>query len=219
MSVNYIFSQDEFIENSPKLVEMSDTSIIKELVKSKKQDKDKLIKSLLDVLYNNSDPDYIASQFSSILNNKHDVRLFSLGLELGRRRYQKKTSYKITSPGNAVKYLEPYRKESQENFIMIALNSAGEIIKIETITLGLINQTVIHSRELFSRAIELRAVNIIIAHNHPTGDTNPSLNDKNTTSMLVNAGKIIGIKILDHIIIGNEDDSNYYSFANNGLIE
>ncbi len=130
------------------------------------------------------------------------------GFELFRRKYLMKR--KISCPGDCFKVLDKYAEESQEHFIVIALNAANEVISTNVVSIGLANQTITHPREVFSRAIEARAVSIILAHNHPTGDVKPSHADIETTITLQKAGKIIGIQVIDHIIFGQ---GNFHSFA------
>lgn len=90
----------------------------------------------------------------------------------------------------------------QEHFIAISLNGANEVIASRVLTIGLVNSSQIHPREVFSSAISDRATSIIVAHNHPSGNLSPSVEDKNVTEKLKNAGEILGIKLLDHVILG-----------------
>ena len=107
-----------------------------------------------------------------------------------------------------LKELIPERKivslkyEPQEHFVLVSLDSSNNIIKVHELTLGLVNQTQVHPREAFARAIEDRAVSVIFAHNHPSGNTMPSPEDFAITRVLCAAGKIIQIPVIDHIIIG-----------------
>jgi len=100
----------------------------------------------------------------------------------------------------------------QEHFICIYLNTKSEVIKKETIFIGTINQTLIHPREIFKLAIKLLATSIILVHNHPTGDSNPSKADIIVTNKLIEISLIIGIEIINHIIIGKNE---YYSIKDN----
>ncbi len=136
------------------------------------------------------------------------------GFELFRRKHM--TKNRIKSPSDCHRILEAYEEETQEHFIMIALNAANEATSVNVISIGLANQTLIHPREVFSKAIEARAISIIIAHNHPTGDVHPSKADIDTTKTLQKAGRIIGIKVIDHIIFGR---GNYYSFAEHNTVD
>ena len=117
---------------------------------------------------------------------------------------------KVTTPGDVVPVLKRYRKLKQEAFIVITLDNAHQVIKVRMVSIGLLNRTLVHPREVFVGAIEDRAAAIIICHNHPSGNTEPSSEDREITSRMKNAGEILGISVLDHIIIGK--DASYYSF-------
>lgn len=124
--------------------------------------------------------------------------------------------YKITSPSDIKDiYMEKLRHSSREIFMVLVMNTRNEIIRELGISVGSLSETVVHPREVFSEVVKEPAAAIILIHNHPSGDPSPSSNDKQTTSRLEEAGKILGIKILDHVIIG---DGNIFSFKENGLI-
>lgn len=101
----------------------------------------------------------------------------------------------------------------QEEFWAVYLDNKHRILDARMISRGTLNQTLVHPREVFSPAIELRAASIIISHNHPSGDPKPSSQDMDITRRLIDSGKLIGINVLDHIIIGGLD---YYSFVDEG---
>ncbi|MFH2033070.1 MAG: JAB domain-containing protein [Bacteroidota bacterium] len=105
--------------------------------------------------------------------------------------------------------------QDKEHFWGIGLDSQNKIKYLELITLGLLNQGMAHARELFRLAIMTPVVSVIICHNHPAGNVAPSPEDKEITRKIVEAGKIIGIQLLDHVIIGK---SGHYSFSDDGLI-
>ena len=115
----------------------------------------------------------------------------------------------ISSPEDVLPALQKYAGRKQEEFIVITLNTANNIIKIRSITKGLVDRSVVHPREVFRPAILDNAVSIIIAHNHPSGSLKPSSEDEGLTKRIEEAGKIIGIKVLDHLIISK---CGYYSF-------
>jgi len=108
------------------------------------------------------------------------------------------------------------RDLKKELFKVIYLNSQNQIIDIADLFEGTVNSSSISPREVMENAIKHNAVSLIFVHNHPSGDTEPSKYDKDVTRDLVFAGNIMQIRVLDHIIIGND---RYYSFANEGLIE
>lgn len=123
---------------------------------------------------------------------------------------------KITSPEEVAKIFIPLLKdEIKEHFFVLCLNSANKIIKYENISIGNLNSSVVHPREVFKVAIDNNSANIIVLHNHPSGNLEPSNEDISITKKLVESGKILGIEIFDHIIIaGNQ----YLSFVEKRLI-
>ncbi|HPQ47571.1 MAG TPA: DNA repair protein RadC [Clostridia bacterium] len=124
--------------------------------------------------------------------------------------------HRISSPDDiGILYIERFRHLSREYFTVLVLNTRNEIIRELNISIGSLSETVVHPREVFSEVIKEPAAAVILMHNHPSGDPAPSSNDKETTKRLVEAGKILGIRILDHVIIG---DGNIFSFKENGLL-
>lgn len=126
------------------------------------------------------------------------------------------TKIRVTSPSIAANYvLSEMSVLEQEHFRVMTLNTKKEINFIREISKGTINMTIVHAREVFRAAISDNAHSIILLHNHPTGDPSPSKEDIGLTKNLMEASKIIGIDILDHIIIG---DNRYFSFLEEGLL-
>ena len=103
----------------------------------------------------------------------------------------------------------------KEMFLSISLDNKHRVIKEQTISVGILNKSLVHPREVFSPAVAVCAAAIIIIHNHPSCDPTPSSADINITGRLVNAGKIIGIEVLDHIIIGGD---RYFSFVDEDVM-
>jgi DNA repair protein RadC len=110
----------------------------------------------------------------------------------------------IMNPEDAYHLLKPYQNANQEQCIVITLNGAHEPITVSLVSIGLVNKTLIHAREVFIRAIEDRASAIIIAHNHPSGILKPSNEDNDITKIIRDAGKLIGIPAIDHIIFSKD---------------
>lgn len=104
----------------------------------------------------------------------------------------------------------------REHFIVVLLSQKNRVIGIHTASVGSLTNAVVHPREVFKAAIVGNAAAIICAHNHPSGDPAPSQEDRALTARLVAAGKLLGIAVLDHIIIG---DPTYFSFADEGCLE
>jgi DNA repair protein RadC len=135
-------------------------------------------------------------------------------LEFTRRRIRP-LGVKIKSPKDILPLISHIANRPQEHFITISLNGAHEVIATRVITIGLVNSSQIHPREVFSSAITDRATAIIIAHNHPSGNLLPSEEDRKVTTRLSQSGDLLGIKVLDHIIFSL---NNYYSFQENNTI-
>jgi DNA repair protein RadC len=139
--------------------------------------------------------------------------------EISRRIQQQSKWFsdkQITSPADVAEIFIPILKdELKENFILVCLNSANKIIKYEIISVGNLNSSVVHPREVFKPAIENSSANVILIHNHPSGNPSPSNEDIAITKKLVETGKILDIPVFDHIIIAN---NNYTSFVEKRLI-
>lgn len=135
-------------------------------------------------------------------------------LELGRRRNCFRGAH-INTPQSIIPFVRNYAICSKEHFLVITLNGGHDIIQIHIVSVGTVNRTIIHPREIFTEAIKENAAAIILCHNHPSGRTMPSDEDIMTTENLIQASKIMGIPILDHLII---DCSTYFSFMEHGLL-
>lgn len=139
-------------------------------------------------------------------------------LEFSKRIAKRKAKAKVqvnTPEKIAEIYMEEMRYLKQENFKAVYLDTKNNILGDKLITIGTINSTLVQPREVFSDAVKNKVANIIVLHNHPSGDSSPSKEDKLTTKRLEEAGKILGIKVLDHIIIG---DGEYFSFKEEEMI-
>ncbi len=123
--------------------------------------------------------------------------------ELGRRFYDRNQSgfTVIRSAKDVFEYLQDMRNLSKENLRGLYLNSHNRIIRDEVISIGTINSNIIHPREVFRPAIECNAVALVLAHNHPSGEVKPSDEDIEVTRQIINAGKLLGITVLDHVVI------------------
>ena len=138
-------------------------------------------------------------------------------LELAKRiSSYKPLKYKIKNPWDIYKYyMESLRYQYKEIFKVVLLNTKNEIITDVDISIGTLNSSLVHPREVFREAIRRSSNKIILLHNHPSGNCEPSKEDKNITNRLKDCGEIIGIEVIDHIIIG---DGVYFSFKENMLI-
>ncbi len=123
---------------------------------------------------------------------------------------------KVSSPNDAVALIQDFLEDAdREKFVVAYLNSRHEPTAIHTVSIGTLNSSFVHPREVMKAAILSNAKTILLSHNHPSGsDVTPSEEDISITKRLVNAGKILGIDILDHVIIG--ENGKYYSFKEEG---
>lgn len=133
-------------------------------------------------------------------------------LELGKRSLKKEENKKKRIKNAEDLYLMFYQDlmpQTQEHFVAVFLNSKNEVIKSKTIFIGSANKSIVHPRDIYKEAIKYSAVKLMCLHNHPSGDPTPSTEDTAFTSRLVEAGNLLQIPLIDHIIIGNH---SYYSF-------
>ena len=139
-------------------------------------------------------------------------------VELGKRVHNSTVAYRpvINGSSDAGVLLESrMRHLDREHFCVVLLSANNAVIGIETISIGTLTNTQVHPREVFKQAIRQSASGVILAHNHPSGDSVPSDEDLYLTERLVEAGHIIGIHVIDHIIVGED---SYYSFRDNELL-
>lgn len=156
----------------------------------------------------------LASQTSEAIQKqlgigKDKAAALIAAFEIGRRADAQKKLFslkKITSPTDAAEIFIPLlRDKIKEEFYVICLNTAGKINKYELISVGSLNQSIVHPREVFKVAIENNSANIILLHNHPSGNPEPSNEDIAITKKMVEAGKLMDIQVFDHVIIaGNK---------------
>ncbi len=135
-------------------------------------------------------------------------------LEFSRRRLMKKNLV-IRSAGDIYPLVAHIAEKKQEHFLCLSLTGANEVIATRTITIGLLNSSQIHPREVFADAISDRAASVIFVHNHPSGALTPSREDLQVTDRLCKAGTILGISVLDHVIVAGND---LFSFREQGLL-
>lgn len=123
----------------------------------------------------------------------------------------------INSPAsvaNIAEHIFKLKESTQEQFCILTLDTKNKINGAFMVTQGILNASVVHAREVYQRAILNNAFGVILVHNHPSGDTTPSQEDKKITHRLVDAGELLGIKVIDHIIVGDD----YFSFKEKRLI-
>ncbi|HUZ18621.1 MAG TPA: DNA repair protein RadC [Spirochaetia bacterium] len=132
--------------------------------------------------------------------------------ELSRRRLCP-GQRKITYPSDVVPIISHFADRNQEHFLCLALNGAHEVLNIRVVSMGLLNRTIVHPREVFADPLKDRAAAVVVAHNHPSGNVEPSREDRQITTRLKEAGEMLGIQLLDHIIFSVR---GYYSFLEKG---
>ena len=136
-------------------------------------------------------------------------------LELGRRLYGVR-EMKIATPGDVWPIVAHWSDRKQERFICCSLNGAHELIAARVVSIGLVNRTVVHPREVYADPITDRACAVIVAHNHPSGRLEPSPEDRDITCRLKEAADTLGIALLDHVIFSS---TGYFSFVEHGILE
>lgn len=123
----------------------------------------------------------------------------------------------LSNPRAVYEYVLPrFGGKEQEEFLVILLNAKNRVIHVETVSRGTLTASLVHPREIFKSAIRRSAHAMILAHNHPSGDPAPSREDREVTQRLIHAGKLLGIEVLDHVVVGR---GRYVSFRERGLVE
>lgn len=180
-----------------------------------------LIAILLGTGIQGKDVMKLSSEIESLLNKDFEtidleklLKVHGLGkakasqlicaIELSRRYLIKNQNTKITSPNDIYQELKAFKNKQQEYFLALYLDGANHLVDTKVITIGILNQSLVHPREVYSYAIEQRCASIIVAHNHPSGSLEASIEDVNVTKRLKESGKILGIELLDHVIFTND---------------
>ncbi len=195
--------------------ELTDYEIIRNLISPldiASDKEDEVIRKILRAL------DGSAIDRYSFLSGKEEDQMLknvlSSALEAGRRWPSRKLR-QVRKPEDAYLEIRHYASRPQEQIIVIALNGAHEILFTEVVTIGTVSNTLAHPREIFANAILNRATGIILAHNHPSGCLKVSPEDASVTRRVIEAGLILGIAVLDHLIISQE---GFISLKMKGLI-
>lgn len=171
----------------------------------------------------------LSEKLKSYAENVPDIRelanFYGIGLakaceiaacfEIGKRYLKGKKNSIYLSPADVFNELSQWRGLKKEHFIVLYLDTKNQEIKKHIVSVGTLNCSIVHPREVFEEAVKNLAAGIIVSHNHPSGCVDPSQEDINLTKRLVEAGKILGIELLDHVIVSSE---NYFSFKKNNLI-
>ncbi|WP_424024323.1 RadC family protein [Methanoregula sp.] len=174
----------------------------------------------------------IAKDVCGILKEKQDIRYETIRaiegigptrasqimacFEMGRRYFAPEVAGgKVTKPDDILPLIAHLRDKRQEHFCCITLNGAGEVLGNRVITVGLLNHSLVHPREVFADAITDRAASIICVHNHPSGSLEPSSQDMAITTQLKEAGSLVGIQLIDHVIVTK---TGHLSMRERGMI-
>lgn len=123
---------------------------------------------------------------------------------------------RFTSPLGLAAMFQDMELECKEHFVTLHLDGKNRIVAMDRVSTGSLNQSIVHPRETFKTALLSSAAAVVLIHNHPSGDPAPSREDREITRRLKEAGELLGIRVLDHVIIGS--DSNYFSFVEQGLL-
>ncbi len=178
-------------------------------------------KDLASMVLKSCDGDLSCINYSNLKNIKGmgDVKSACVlaGLELGRRASRKVKSINNVQINGSDIVFDYYRDffidKKQEYFYCVYLDTNKVVIKEKLLFIGTLDYSVVHPREVFKEAVSVSASSIICVHNHPSGNVIPSRNDFSITKRLIEVGEMLGIKVIDHVIIGSE---KYYSFFENG---
>ena len=150
------------------------------------------------------------------MENKHAKRVDIVSIKMVREGSTKYENRKIETPFDAYVLLKNFLEDSdREKLLVVCLDTKNQPINICTVSVATLNTTLVHPREVFKTAILSNSNQIMLAHNHPSGISAPSNEDKAMTSRIKDAGVILGIELIDHIIIGSNE---YFSFKENKLM-
>jgi DNA repair protein RadC len=140
--------------------------------------------------------------------------LILAAIEFARRRI-KPEGMKIEKPADVLPLIRHFADRKQEHFLSITINGANEVLNVRVVSIGLVDRSPVHPREVFADVVADRASGIIVAHNHPAGSLEPSAADVEATQQLSQAGEVMGIQLLDHIIFNR---NSYFSFLESGQL-
>lgn len=146
------------------------------------------------------------------------VKAYALlaGIELGRRTSAPDARPVLDSPRRVADQIPALvRSAKKEHFLAFCLNARSQLLQVDVVSVGTLSASLVHPREVFAPAVACSAAAVIVAHNHPSGDTTPSPEDRDATRRLVRAGEVLGIPVLDHLVVS---DRGFFSFKENGLL-
>ena len=129
--------------------------------------------------------------------------------------YRIPSDKRVCTPGDAADVAKEIRDSDTEAFAVLSLNTKNGLLGADVVTIGLLNASLVHPREVFRAALRRNAASIVLVHNHPSGDPSPSSEDIRITRHLLESGKVLDIPVLDHVILGKEP----YSLCEHGIID
>lgn len=173
-----------------------------------------MARKIIETLDSSNSDDVVKNLLSLKGVGQGKALAIAAALELGRRR-SCHLKAPVRNPLDVLPFLRNYAINRKEHFLAVNLNGSHEIINIHVVTVGIVNRVMVHPREVFEEAIKVNAAAVILCHNHPSGNCNPSDEDIETTRILLEASYILGITVLDHLII---DYENYFSFVEHKLL-
>jgi DNA repair protein RadC len=137
--------------------------------------------------------------------------------ELSRRALAKGMGSRpaVSCPADAIPFLTDIQDQRREFFVGLYLNARNQVIHKEVVSIGSLSASIVHPREVFLAAVQSAAASVVLAHNHPSGDVTPSQDDLELTRRLVQAGELMGVEVLDHLIVGRHD---FLSLKERGLL-
>ena len=174
-----------------------------------------LAKQVLCIVMSSNNENLVENLLKISGMGRSKALMIAAALEFGKR-VNRNPQVSLEAPIEVIPYIQSYAMQRQEHFLCVSLNGAREIISIRVICSGAGNMAIIRPSEVFSEAIKEHASAIVLSHNHPSGNPNPSRDDIRTTLKLYQAAEVLGITLLDHIIITK---TNYYSFLENGFLD
>lgn len=174
-----------------------------------------LARQVLEIVMSSNSENLVENLLKVNGMGKSKALIIAAALELGRR-IGKNPDVALDSPSDIIPYIQSYTMQKQEHFLCVSLNGSMEIISIRVICIGASNMAIIRPPEVFAEAIKEHASAIVLCHNHPGGNPNPSSKDIKTTLRLYQAAELLGISILDHIIITK---TGYFSFLEHNLMD
>ncbi len=154
-------------------------------------------------------------KMSQVTGDGRALRVMA-SLELGHRAIKGSSSGVLSSPKHVQEYARCYATAEREHFLAIHLTTRHIPALLEVVSIGTLNASLVHPREVFRRAIQEGSANLILVHNHPSGDPSPSADDIEITTRLIKVGELVGIDVLDHVILAAE---RYFSFREEGFLE